>query len=150
MTTRAEIDDFLKQKSIAMFGVSRNSNKFGSNCYKELKRKGYKLFPIHPEVETIQGERCYASLSALPDTVGGIFLSIPPLETEKVVKEIASSGIKRVWMQKGAESEKAIDFCKANGISLVHGECILMYAEPLVFFHKAHRFFHKLLGKMPK
>ncbi|OGC81086.1 MAG: CoA-binding protein [candidate division Zixibacteria bacterium RBG_16_43_9] len=105
---------------------------------------------MNPNAETIQGERCYPNLGALPQPVDGVLLIVPPVETEKVVKDIASSGIQRVWMQRGAASEKAIRFCEGNGIQVVHGECILMYAEPLVFFHKMHRFVHKLLGKMPK
>jgi hypothetical protein len=150
MTTRAAIDDFLKQKTLAIIGVSRGGKKFGNACYKELKAHGYRLFPVNPNVETIQGKRCYPNLGALPQPVGGVLLVVPPVETEKVVKDIASSGIRRVWMQRGAESEKAIRFCEENGIQVVHGECILMFAEPLVFFHKIHRFVHKLLGKMPK
>lgn len=150
MTTRAAIDDFLKQKTLAIIGVSRGGKKFGNACYKELKAHGYLLFPINPHAETIQGERCYPNLGALPQPVDAVLLIVPPVETEKVVKDIASSGIKRVWMQRGAASEKAIRFCEENGVSVVHGECILMYAEPLVFFHRMHRFVHKLLGKMPK
>lgn len=150
MTSRAAIDDFLKQKSLAIIGVSRGGKKFGNACYKELKAHGYQVFPINPHAEMIQGERCFSSLSALPEPVGGVLLTLPPVEAEKAVKEIAGSGIKRVWMHSGTESEKAIRFCQDNGIGVVHGECILMYAEPLVFFHRMHRFVRKLLGRMPK
>lgn len=150
MTTRAAIDDFLKQKNIAIIGVSRGGKKFGNACLKELKAKGYQLFPINRNAESIQGERCYPNLKALPQPVDGVLLSVPPAETEKLISEISASGVRRVWMHRGAASEKAIRLCEENGISLVHGECILMYAEPLVFFHKMHRFVNKLLGKMPK
>lgn len=66
MTTRAAIDDFLKQKTLAIIGISRGGKKFGNACYKELKAHGYRLFPINPYAEMIQGERCYPNLGAIP------------------------------------------------------------------------------------
>ena len=52
-------------------------------------------------------------------------------------------------MQQGAESSTAIDLCKQNNINVIHGECILMFAEPLGFMHSIHRWIWKILGKYP-
>jgi predicted CoA-binding protein len=79
-----------------------------------------------------------------------VLVVVPPAETEKVVREAAAAGIKRIWMQQGAESPAAIKFCQENGLSAVHGECILRFAEPAGWFHRAHRCVWKLLGKLPK
>jgi hypothetical protein len=81
--------------------------------------------------------------------VDGVLIVVPPTQTEKIVRAAGAAGIKRVWMQQGAESEAAIQFCKENGISEVHGECILMFAGS-AFFHKPHRWVWGLLGKLPK
>ncbi len=75
---------------------------------------------------------------------------MPPDETERVVRDAAAAGIPRVWKLQGAESEEAIRFCEEHGISVVAGECILMFARPLRFYHKPHRCVWKLLGKLPK
>ncbi|MBZ5544903.1 MAG: CoA-binding protein [Acidobacteriia bacterium] len=150
MTSKAVVTDFVSQKKLAVVGVSRQGKKFGNMAFRELKAKGYKLLPVHPQAETIEGERCYPSLAALPEPVDGVLVVVPPAETEKVVREAAAAGIKRVWMQQGAESPAAIKFCEDNGLSAVHGECILMFAEPAAWFHRAHRWVWKLLGKLPK
>ncbi len=150
MTTQNSIDDFLTQKKLTLIGISRSGKKFGNMIFKELKSKGYKIFPINPNVENIQGERCYPSLKALPEQVGGVIVVVPPVQTEKVVHDIASAGIKQVWMQQGSESKSAIQFCKENGISVVEGECILMFVKPVKLFHRMHRGIWKLLGKYPK
>jgi hypothetical protein len=150
MTTQNSIDDFLAQKKLALIGISRSGKKFGNIIFKELKSKGYKIFPINPNVENIQGERCYPSLKALPEQVGGVIVVVPPVQTEKVVHDIVSAGIKQVWMQQGSESKSAIQFCKENGISVVEGECILMFVKPVKLFHRMHRGIWKLLGKYPK
>jgi len=75
---------------------------------------------------------------------------VPPAETEQVVQEAAAAGIRRVWMQQGAESEAAIRFCEEHGMSVVHGECILMFAQPVDSVHRLHRWIWRLLGKLPQ
>ena len=150
MATKSAVSDFVTQRKLAIVGVSRQGKKFGNLAYRELKAKGYRLFPINPHAESIAGKQCYPSLRALPEPVDGVLVVVPPTETEKVVREAAAAGIPRVWMQQGAESPEAIRFCESHGISVVHGECILMFAEPAAFYHRAHRWVWKLLGKLPQ
>ncbi len=150
MTTKAEIQDFLAQRTLAVVGVSRGGKKFGNTAYKELQAKGYQVFPIHPHADVIGGELCYPNLSALPQPVGGVLIVVPPQETEKIVRDAAEAGIRRVWMQQGAESQAAIQFCEQQGITAVHGQCILMFAEPAAFYHRLHRWVWRLLGRLPR
>lgn len=149
MTSRAAVDGFLAQKDLAVVGVSRSGKKFGNMAYRELKAKGYHLIPIHPEADELEGDKCYASFQDLPAPVGGVLIILPPDQTEKVVREAAEAGIKRVWMQQGAESGEALSFCSDSGIEAVSGECILMFAEPSKFYHRIHRWVWKLAGKLP-
>ncbi|MGE5326767.1 MAG: CoA-binding protein [Deltaproteobacteria bacterium] len=150
MTTRTAVEDFVGQQSFAIVGVSRQPRKFGTYAYKELKKRGYRVFPVNPQAETIEGDRCFPSLAALPEPVGGVLIVVPPSQTEQVVREAAAAGIKRVWMQQGAASPQAIQYCEQNGISEVHGECILMFAGSVESVHRFHRFVWKILGKLPK
>jgi hypothetical protein len=150
MTSKAAVADFVSQRKLAVVGVSRKRAKFGNLAFRELKRKGYKLFPVHPHAEQLEGERCSASLAALPEPVEGVLVIVPPAQAEQVVREAAAAGIRRVWLQQGAGSPATIRFCEDNGISVVHGECILMFAEPAAWYHRAHRWVWKLLGKLPR
>jgi hypothetical protein len=149
MTARADIDAFLAERTLAVVGVSRHPRKFGNVIYRELKAKGYRLFPVHPEAEILEGDPCVASLRALPEPVGGVVVVVPPAQTEKVVREAAEAGIRRVWMQQGAESEESVRYCAEQGLSAVHGQCILMFAEPAAFFHRAHRWVRGVMGRLP-
>ena len=150
MTTKAVVDDFIAQKKLAVVGVSRDPKKFGNAAYRELKAKGYRVFPINRNVDSIEGDRCYANLNALPEKVEGVLIVVPPRETEQVVHEVDAAGIKRVWMQQGSESDAAVRFCQEHGISEVHGECIMMFAQPVQSFHRWHRGAWRLFGKLPK
>jgi hypothetical protein len=144
------IDDFLAQRTLAVVGVSRQAEKFGNMVYRELKAKGYRVFAVNPNAESVADERCYPSLAALPEPVDGVVIVVPPAETERVVQEAAAAQIRRVWMQQGAESEAAIRFCEENGIGVISGECVMMFARPIGFGHGMHRWVWGLLGKLPK
>jgi predicted CoA-binding protein len=150
MVSRQIIDDFLSCKTLAVVGVSGSRKGFGYTVFKDLRGKGYTVYPVNPKVESIDGDSCYPNISTLPEVVEGIVLVVPPEVSEKVVREAAIAGIKRVWMQQGAESSRAISFCEGAGIAVVHGECIMMFAEPKVFPHNLHRWVHKFIGKLPE
>jgi predicted CoA-binding protein len=149
MTSKAAVENFLAQERLAVVGISRKGNKFGNMAYKELKAKGYQVVPVHPQAEQIEGDPCYPSLSAIPEPVGGVLVVVPPEQTEKVVQEAAQVGIRHVWMQQGAESPAAIQFCEEQGMNTVYSECIMMFAQPSSY-HSFHRWVWGLLGRLPK
>jgi predicted CoA-binding protein len=150
MKTMALIDEFLGGKTLAVVGVSGKRHGFGYMVYNDLKAKGFVVYPVNPNTNIIDGDRCYSSVQEIPEKVDGVVLVIPPVRTERVVREIVAAGIKRVWMQQGAESDTAIKFCEENGISVVHGECIMMFAKPTAFLHRAHRWVRGAVGKLPE
>lgn len=150
MTSKAVVEEFLAQKTIAIVGASRDPRKFGSGVYRDLKSKGYHVIPVNPNADSIEGDRCYPSLAAIPEPVDGAFLVVPPEQAEGIVREADRAGIRRIWMQQQADSEEAVRYCQEHGMKEVHGECILMFAQPQAFFHKPHRWFNGLTGKLPK
>jgi hypothetical protein len=150
MTSRAVVNDFLAQKDLAIVGVSRSGKKFGNAALRELTANGYRVFPVHPEAETVQGIRCYRSIRELPEPVGGLLIVVPPGQTDVVVREAAAAGIRRVWMQLGSSSPGAIQFCAENLIEAVHGECILMFLEKGPALHRFHHWLWGVLGKLPR
>ena len=147
MTQNSNINAFLAQRTLAVVGVSRGGKKFGNTVFQNLKTKGYRVYPVNPHAGTIAGERCYPDLNSLPEKVGGVVLVVPPNETARMVRQAADAGIKRVWMQQGAESDEALRFCETHDISAIHDECIMMFAEPTAFPHKVHRWVRQLTRK---
>jgi predicted CoA-binding protein len=129
--------------------VSRSGRGFGAAAYRELKAKGYVLHPVHREAPVIEGDAAVPSLKALAGQVGGVLVVTPPAESARVVRDAVAAGIGRVWLQQGAQSEEAVGFCRDNGVTVIAGECVLMFAEPTRSFHKAHRFFARVFGRLP-
>ena len=149
MNTKQDIKEFLSQKTLAIAGLSRDDKAFSATVNRELKARGYRLLPVNPHAETIAGEQCYPSMTALPEKVGGVVVFTPPAESEKVVRDAAARGIARVWLQQGAESATAIEYCLQKGMQVVSGKCILMFAEPVGSIHGVHRWFAKIFGQLP-
>jgi len=121
-----------KNNKIAFIGASIQKDKWGYKKYKEIKDAGFRVYPINPKYDNIYGDECYPNLKSLidflhekPDFVVTI---IPAKVTEKVVEQCKTFEIDKIWMQPGSESEKAIKFCKENGIIVVHGICIVVDA----------------------
>lgn len=150
MTEKSAVDAFVSQRVLALAGLSRKRGKFGNMIYKELTAKGYTVYPVHPTANEIRGIPCFPNLGALPAPVGGLILVVPPAQSEALVREAHEAGITRIWMQQGAESEEAIRYCEENGMSVVHHECIMMFAEPVVTIHRFHRWLWGLIGRLPK
>jgi len=149
MNSKKSVEDFIAQKKIAVVGVSRKKTKFGNAIYKELKQKGYDVFPINPHITTFEGDACYPDLLSLPEKVDAVIINVPPAQTEKVVREAKQARINKVWLQQGSQSETAVKFCEENGIDCVSNECILMFAQPSAFIHRAHKWIWGVLGKLP-
>jgi hypothetical protein len=148
--SKQTVEEFISQPTLAVVGVSRNGQKFCNMAYRELQKRGYKLYPINPVAETVEGVKAYPSLKGLPEAVGGALIMVQPDQTEKVVREAAEAGIRRVWIQQGAESEAAIRFCEENGITAVHGQCIMMFMKDPDWYHNIHRWVNGLTGQMPQ
>jgi uncharacterized protein len=149
MTSKKLVEEFLMQKKFAVVGVSRKKTKFGNAIYKELKQKGYTVFPINPNIQTFEGETCFPDLLSLPEKVDAIIINVPPVQTEKVVREAKEAGINKIWLQQGSQSEEAIKYCEENNIDCVSNECILMFAQPSAFMHRAHKWVWNVLEKLP-
>ncbi len=150
MNTKQDVQDFLSQKTLAVAGMSRDPKSFSANVAKELRGKGYRLFPVNPNAAEIGGEKCYPSVAALPEKVGGAIFFTPPAITEKAVREAVAAGVNRIWMQQGSQSPGALAFCKEKGLPAVSGQCVLMFAEPVGAFHGVHRWVKKIFGGLPK
>jgi len=125
MDTR--IEQFLSGKVFAVAGASTDRSKYGNKVLRSYQQAGRKVYGIHPREVLIEGAPCFAKLSLLPEKIDGLSIVTPPAVTEKLVEEAAAAGVKRLWMQPGAESAVAIARAKELGLELIAGgPCLLV------------------------
>ena len=148
--SKAAIESFLSSKKIAIAGVSRNSRKFGYTVFKELSQKGFDVYPINPNTNSLGGTPCFQSVSALPSDVKNLLIVTPKDQTNGLIREAVSTGISGIWIQQMSETPEAIRFAEENKVNLISKQCILMWLEPVKSIHKFHRNLKKLFGLLPK
>lgn len=142
---KATIQAFLDDKDVAIVGASEKRDNFGRSIMVELSKSGYRVHPVNPNCEEVEGVKCVPSVRELPEQVKGVILAIPAALSEEVVSQCAGTPVRRIWMikgmGKGAYSEKAHELCKENNIDVVYGFC------PMMFFGKGFHQFHLWLRK---
>lgn len=127
MEGRGLIADFVNRRVWAVVGASQDQSKFGYRVYRSLRDAGYVVYPVNLKGGELEGAPVYRTLADLPQPPEVIDLVVPPAVTEQVVKEAHALGLTRIWMQPGAESEAAIDFCQDHGIQAVVDECAMVH-----------------------
>ncbi|HWI65395.1 MAG TPA: CoA-binding protein [Symbiobacteriaceae bacterium] len=135
--------EFLKQRRIAVVGVSRDPHDFSRLLYKKMLGSGYQLYAVNPTAESTESIRYFRSVRDLPEAVDGALLMVPAAQSEAVVQECLAAGIRRVWLYRangqGAVSPEAVALARSAGIAVVDGACPFMFLGS--FPHKIHRLF---------
>ena len=148
MVTKELIQNFLAPKKMAIAGVSRDPKKFGYTVYEELSKKDYELYPINPNADTINGNKCYKDVSSLPSHVKHLLILTPKSQTDETLKEAISKGITHIWVQQMSETENTIKIAEEYDIEPIMKKCIFMFAEPVAGFHNFHRTLLKIFGML--
>jgi len=148
------VKDFLSQKRIAVTGVSRTPATHGGNgVYRRLRERGYQVFAVNPNAETVEGDRCYPDLASIPGGVDGVVIATAPARAEATVRECQQLDIRRVWMHHGpgptSAHPDAVDYCERNGIAVIAGGCPLMFAPTSDTAHRCMRWVLERTGAVP-
>jgi len=148
------IQNFLSQKRIAFIGISRERQNIGPSLFEEFRRHGYEVFAVNPKVDELLGQRCYARVQDIQPPPDAALILTSPNVTNAVVRDCSEAGIRHVWMyssgNQGSVSPEAVEFCRAQGIEVVPGQCPFMFLDPVHSIHRFHRFINKAFGKYPR
>ena len=117
--------------TIAVVGATDDPAKFGGRIYRNLKGKGFRILAVNPGRATVDGDPCYPSLAALPETPAIVNLVVPPAASLQVLQVCLALGLSRVWLQPGAEDDAVLAFATANGFTFRARDCIMVAARPL-------------------
>jgi predicted CoA-binding protein len=122
------IERFLQSKAFGVVGASKDRQKYGNKVLRCYLQQHKAVYPIHLSETTIEGVNCLQKIAELPAEVESLSIITPPPVTEKIVDQaIAGKHIKNIWMQPGAESEKAVENCKKHNINIIYGgPCLLV------------------------
>lgn len=142
MTTRRDIEAFLALRRIAVAGASRKPGSYGQMVFRELRRRGYDVVPVHPEADEIDGIACARRLADVqPPPDAALILTSPALYAQ-LGEEAKQAGAAAVWFrQKGPVLE---------GVAVVDDECPLMWLRDTGWVHRVHRTLRRWSGTLPR
>ena len=155
MKTAEAATEFLGCRRFAVTGVSREPANHGSNVvYKRLRERGYDVVAINPNAETVEGDRCYATLAEVPDEIDVVVIGTGPERAVDTMKECIDRGITKVWMHRafgaGSASPDATALGRKHGITVIDGGCPCMFEPTADFGHKVMRAVFTLSGNVPR
>ncbi len=115
--------------TVAVVGANDHPGKYGYTIYRDLKSKGYRVLPVNPNRETVDGDPCYRSLADLPVRPTLVNIVTPPNVTLNVIKECERLGIHHVWLQPGSESPEVLDYLSHGSLNYLAQACIMVQSR---------------------
>ncbi len=112
--------------TIAVVGATDNSAKYGSVIYRDLKRKGFTVWPVNPNRATVDGDTAYPTLADLPERPTIVNVVVPARIGLEVVAAAAELGLDNVWLQPGAESPRLVAALQDGGFNYLAHACIMV------------------------
>ena len=125
----SEIKEILsKFKSIAMVGVSKDPKKTSTIVMKYMQDYGFKIYPVNPsaEGETILGEKVYAKITDINESVDIVDVFRPSKEVYEIAKDTVKIGAKVLWLQLGIRDENSKKLIEDNKMQYIQNKCTKM------------------------
>ena len=127
-SNKQEIKDiFDSVKTIAVLGLSPDSEKASHRVAKYLQEAGYKIVPVYPKEDTILGEKVYRSLLEIPFDIDMVDIFRKPNALEAIAQACIERGdVKVFWAQKGIVNNEAAQKAKDAGMKVVQNMCSMV------------------------
>ncbi len=117
---------------IAVVGHSDRPFRTSYQIAAYLRRAGYKIYPVNPEVSSINGETCYPSLADVPEPIDIVNVFRRSEFLADVVEQAAAVKAKAVWAQLGVHSNEAAQAAEAAHLPLIMDACIKVEHQRLL------------------
>lgn len=129
MSTEEEILN--SSRVVAVVGLSAKPDRPSFIVASYLKKQGYKIIPVNPQVGEVLGEISYPDLSSVPEPVDVVDIFRRSEEVLAIVEEAINIGAKAVWMQEGVINEEAAARAREAGLLMVMDRCMLKEHQKL-------------------
>lgn len=126
MSDPATVARVLRSSSVwAVVGCSPDPSRDSHRIAALLQGRGYRVIPVNPGVDSVLGERCFASLAQVPESEGIEVVDIfRRSEAAGVhVDEAIAIGARAVWLQLGVIDEAAASRARDAGLDVVMNRC---------------------------
>jgi predicted CoA-binding protein len=113
-----------KTKTIAVVGLSPNAARPSHGVAQSMQGFGFRVIPVHPAAKEILGEKVYAKLADIPESIDLVDVVRSAEFIDGVVDECLALGLKAIWIQEGIINEPAAARAQAGGMTVIMDRCI--------------------------
>src|SRR6202050_767551 len=127
--TDAEIHEILAHPAtVAVVGCSDNPARDSLRIAMLLKRKGFRVIPVNPQLgpDALMGvlaERCYPDLASIPDPVQMVDVFRRSEYLPEIVEAAIGKGARIVWGQLGVIHQHAAERAREAGLTMIMDRC---------------------------
>jgi predicted CoA-binding protein len=123
--TREQIKQILALAgNIAVVGLSDNPDRTSHMVAKAMQSRGYRIIPVNPNADMILGEKCYPTLSDIPDAVDIVNVIRRADQVVPIAEEAVRINAKVFWLQLDIVNEEAADIAIKGGLEVIMDRCI--------------------------
>lgn len=116
---------FRESKVIAVVGLSSNPLRPSYAVSAYMQHSGYRILPVNPNEEIVLGEKSFARLEDIPETIDIVNIFRRSEFVPAIVESAIRIGAKAVWMQEGVIHLDAARIATQAGLLVVMDLCIL-------------------------
>ena len=123
----AEMRKILQEsRVIAMVGESNDHYYTSYQVAQYLKKIGYTVYPVNPNIKDVDGDPSYPSLQAVPEPIDIVDVFRNPRVLPGIVDEAIAAGAKTLWAQLDVVSldNKPEKKALSAGLKVVSNRCI--------------------------
>jgi predicted CoA-binding protein len=119
-----------RARTIAVVGLSDRPDRPSYRVARGMKRLGYRIIPVNPEIESWEGVDALPSLDAAVaslkpgEAIDIVDVFRRPEHVAAVVDDCLRLGLRALWLQLGVVDERAAARASAGGMTVVMDRCI--------------------------
>ncbi|MGG1553207.1 CoA-binding protein [Paenibacillus ferrarius] len=110
--------------NIAVVGLSDKPDRTSYMVAEAMQKRGYRIIPVNPNAENILGEKCYPSLSDIPEPVDIVNVFRRADQVVPVAEEAVKINAKVFWLQLDIVNEEAAAIAQDAGLEVIMDRCI--------------------------
>jgi predicted CoA-binding protein len=115
--------------SVAIIGASSARHKYGNRALRAYLRQGWTVYPVNPNEAIVEGMATFPRITDIPGPVDRASLYVPSNVGETLLAEIKDKGVKELWVNPGAESDRLIAEAERLGMEPIQACSIIDIGE---------------------
>lgn len=111
-------------KTIAVVGVSHNSNRTSRDIASFLQSKNYRVVGVNPATPAIEGMKVFPNLEAIPFKIDMVNVFRKSEDIEELIPSVLAIKPDYLWLQLGIRNDDAVNPVLEKGIKCIQDYCI--------------------------